>query len=1268
MLTARDALCPWLTRVTADQHPSPNESETTVYAVFAPGDEPTPAGGSFLGLVTRNQIAPYPNRIFADLLPRRAPAPAEASMPVDDLIMRFDRENIEAIKVEERDSFLGAVTRASLLSALLRGELAQPQAQTEGLQEATLRLLGLLSTQEVETDLLQQSVETLTKLLNTRYGAIGIVDEQGGLTTFVHTGIPPEQAARIGQLPQGRGLLGVVIKENHALRLDSMSKDPRSVGFPAHHPPMQSLLAVPIAHDGRVYGRLYFSDKLDTTPFTADDENLAARSASVLALTLAHHRLQGERLQAARELEEQRRAHTTLLSNLAGMAYRCRNDPDWPMEFVSTGTLTLTGYPPAEFLAGRIVYGDLIHPDDRDKVWNDVQAALAERRSFELRYRIRAADGTEKRVWEQGGGVFASDDELLAIEGYIADISAQHQAEEQVHTLASAIEQTDDSVVITDPNGVIEYVNPAYGRHTGYRREEALGQKLSILKSGEHDAVFYAELWRTILRGEVFHERFVNRRKDGTLYHEEKTITPLKDGNGHITHFVSTGKDISERMRTEQEGRNMQNFLNAVVENLPNMLFVKDAKELRFVRLNKAAEDLLGYPRSELLGKNDYDFFPKNEADFFTTMDREVLSAGELMDIPLESIQTRNQGERWLHTRKIPIFDDAGQPQYLLGIAEDITARKQTEDRAARLGRILERSSNEIYVFDAATLKFTQANQGALNNLGYTLEEMHGLTPIDLKPKITWEQFQEMIEPLRRGDDETLSFVTEHLRKDGSLYPVEVRLQLSSVETPPVFVAVISDITEQRQAQERLNFLAFNDNLTGLPNRLLLTDRLRQAMLESERYNRLVAVLFLDLDRFKLVNDTLGHDAGDRLLKDVAKRLSDCVRPGDTVARLGGDEFTVVLANVAHEDDVGRVAQKIFNVFAQPFLLAGQELFVSPSIGIALYPLDDVEPAALLKNADAAMYHAKDSGRNNFQFFTPELNQRAVRRLGLETALRHALERQEFVLHYQPQVDLSNGRIIGMEALIRWQREGTGLVSPLEFIPLAEDTGMIVPIGEWVLRTACTQNRAWQKAGLPALNMSVNVAARQFQQQNLAEVVARVLRETGLDPRWLSLEITESTVMHDAGAAIETLRQIGALGVGLSVDDFGTGHSSLSYLKRFPLHFLKIDKSFIDDITTDPNNAAITTAIISMAGSLELKVIAEGVETLAQLNFLRTHGCDAMQGYYFSKPLPAAALAALLAENKHLEMGPAATPPRAAKKTGARSKRPTPKRKAPAKR
>ncbi len=408
-------------------------------------------------------------------------------------------------------------------------------------------------------------------------------------------------------------------------------------------------------------------------------------------------------------------------------------------------------------------------------------------------------------------------------------------------------------------------------------------------------------------------------------------------------------------------------------------------------------------------------------------------------------------------------------------------------------------------------------------------------------------------------------------------------------------------------------------------------------MAEADRHERLVAVLFLDLDRFKNINDSLGHETGDALLREVATRLTSSVRSGDSVARLGGDEFTVVLANVAHVDDIARVVQKIMDQCRAPFHIAGQDLFVTPSIGITLYPLDDKSPEALFKNADTALYHAKESGRNTFQFFTAELNQRVQRQLTLEMALRQALERGEFLLHYQPQVDLGSGTVTGAEALIRWQR-GTDMISPLDFIPLAEETGLIVPIGEWVLRSACTQAKAWQEAGLPAIKVSVNLSARQFRQQDLVQTIRLLLQETGLAASWLTLEITESAIMHNAQAAQETLMELDAMGVGLAVDDFGTGYSSLGYLKRFPIDSLKIDKSFVQDITTEPDDAAIALAIIGLAHSLGIKVVAEGVETQAQLGFLQARGCDVMQGYYFSKPIAADDMARLLREDRRLDL------------------------------
>jgi diguanylate cyclase (GGDEF)-like protein len=434
-------------------------------------------------------------------------------------------------------------------------------------------------------------------------------------------------------------------------------------------------------------------------------------------------------------------------------------------------------------------------------------------------------------------------------------------------------------------------------------------------------------------------------------------------------------------------------------------------------------------------------------------------------------------------------------------------------------------------------------------------------------------------------------------------------------------------ITERTQAN--LYCLAHYDGLTGLPNRLLFLDRLNQTMAQAHRNERLVAVMLLDLDRFKAINDTLGHTMGDLLLKSVAERLVSCVREDDTVARLGGDEFTILLPEIRYIQDAAAVAQKILDTFARPFLLDGHEVFIGTSIGISFYPFHE-ELNALLRNADTAMYEAKRHGGNTYQFYTEEMSTVSLRRLSLEGALHRALERGEFVLHYQPLVDLIRGEIVGAEALVRWRHPELGLLGPMEFIPLAEENGLIVPIGEWVLRTACAQVRAWQEAGLRPIRVAVNLSARQFYQKDLVGFVTRILEQTGLDSRYLELEITESCLIQNTQMMIALLTELNRLGVRFSIDDFGTGYSSLSYLKRFPVDTLKIDRSFVCDIGTDPDDAAIVKAIIVLAQSLEMHVVAEGVETQTQLDFLRTYQCNEVQGYLISRPLPAEDFAALL--------------------------------------
>jgi diguanylate cyclase (GGDEF)-like protein len=452
---------------------------------------------------------------------------------------------------------------------------------------------------------------------------------------------------------------------------------------------------------------------------------------------------------------------------------------------------------------------------------------------------------------------------------------------------------------------------------------------------------------------------------------------------------------------------------------------------------------------------------------------------------------------------------------------------------------------------------------------------------------------------------------------------LEQRVRIRTHELEAANQRLLNEVHERQTAEKQVQFLAYYDALTALPNRTLLRDRMTIAVASARRRGEKLAVLFLDLDNFKNINDTLGHSIGDLLLKEVADRLKKCTREQDTVARLGGDEFVVVLTSIAASADAAITAERIVNDMAKGFHIQNYQLSVTCSMGLSIFPDHATDVDALLGNADAAMYVAKESGRNNFQFFTVDMNDQAAERLTLENGLRGALQKKELFLVYQPLVDIATGNITGSEALLRWQHPTLGLVPPDKFIPIAENTGLIIPIGEWVLRSACAQARQWQDDGLPALPVSVNVSPLQFRQKGFAEMVGRVLRETDLTPQSLELELTEGLIISTAEVVRAVLRELKEMGVKLSIDDFGTGYSNLSYLRQFPVYKLKIDRSFVKEIGASPDDAAIASTIINMARSLNLKVTAEGVENEEQMSFLRAHQCDEFQGYYFSKPLPA---------------------------------------------
>ncbi|OGT19357.1 MAG: hypothetical protein A2V90_08780 [Gammaproteobacteria bacterium RBG_16_57_12] len=567
----------------------------------------------------------------------------------------------------------------------------------------------------------------------------------------------------------------------------------------------------------------------------------------------------------------------------------------------------------------------------------------------------------------------------------IAGELQRRQSEIEMQKLSSALKQTADVVTITDRNGVIEYVNPTFETLTGYRHDEVVGKSAGILKSGKHDNRFYKNLWETIQGGGSYQGIIINRKKNGDLYYEEKTITPVKDRNGIIINYISTGKDITGRV----------------------------------------------------------------------------------------------------------------------------------ED------------------------------------------------------------------------------------------------------------------------QKRLLHLAYHDTLTELPNRMLLMDRLEHSLIRRTKSKLPMAIMFLDLDRFKNINDTLGHNVGDMLLQNVTKRLMACIREEDTIARLGGDEFAILLENIASVEDIVQVSKKILQALDEPFVFHGQELYISGSIGISIHPEDGNDASTLLMNADTAMYRAKALGRNNYQFYSPDMSAMALDRLKLESSLRRAIERQEFLLHYQPQVEMATGKIIGAEALLRWQHPERGMVAPMEFIPLLEETGLIGPVGEWVLRTACHQARHWYVDGFKSLRISANLSGRQFQDPKLVKIISDILEECALDSSLLELEITESVLMQGDKTSMNNLHTLKQMGLHLAIDDFGTGYSSLSYLKRFPITTLKIDREFIRDISTDEDDAAIVKTIVAMSHNLKMRVIAEGVETEQQYSFLKTCGCTNIQGNLFSVPLDKDEMGQLLRSNIH---------------------------------
>jgi diguanylate cyclase (GGDEF)-like protein/PAS domain S-box-containing protein len=731
---------------------------------------------------------------------------------------------------------------------------------------------------------------------------------------------------------------------------------------------------------------------------------------------------------------------------------------------------------------------------------------------------------------------------------------------------------------------------------------------------------------RQLMRHEPFRDLELRRQMDdGSVRYMSITGEPTVDAGGRFAGYRGVGRDITLQKRAEDESRRFR----LAMDSSADMMGLVDRATMKFVDVNTTLCALVGYTREELLGMRLDDLLPVSREQLAAAYDKQITNPSvpggmksyyrckDGSHLPFESRrQVIRSGDNWL----------------ISVVSRDIRERIQAEtalrESEARF-RSLTALSSDVFWEQDAQFRFT-ALADAAGRIDAT----------EVLGKTRWEQDYTNLSAEDWAAHKTL--LEAHLafrdlelcRKDRSgtelWYSVSGEPVIDAAGTFTGYRGVGRDITPHKVDEGRIRYLADHDVLTGLPNRTSFNVILNAARENARRQGNSLAVMFVDLDRFKLINDTLGHDAGDQLLCEMGVRLRDTLRASDVVARLGGDEFVVLIQEVKHAGQVEAVARKILAALGKPMLILGRECTVTASIGICLYPRDADDPQSLMKNADTAMYRTKESGKNNYQFYSEALNSNSLERLAMETSLRRGLQRDEFFLHYQPRVDLGSGTVTGVEALIRWKHPQLGIVPPAKFIPIAEESGAIVELGRWVLDTACAQAAAWQKQGLAALRMAVNISARQFANQDLVKQIAEALQQSGLAAQWLEVELTESVVAQNLQRAAIVLSQIRGFGARLALDDFGTGYSSLAQLKRFPIQTLKVDRSFVSGLPHDKDDAAITQAIIAMGRSLGLVVIAEGVETEAQKQFLSRHGCKEMQGFLFSRPLPAEECAAFL--------------------------------------
>ena len=1103
------------------------------------------------------------------------------------------------------------------------------------------------------------------------------VDEEAGLLRFDEFWSKPgpqfdlyiERSRKVTYEP-GVGIIGVVWKSGEPLWVADVARDPRaSRKTIANEAGMHSALVFPVHSGGKIIGVLGFNSREIREP---DEALLEAIHVIGAQIGLFVQRKRAE--EVLRDSEERFRSLTELSSD-----WYWEQDENFRFTMFSDNLHRRLG--PLESLIGKARW-EIPTVNMTETDWAAHRAVLEAHQPFrDLQWQRIDENGNLRYASVSGTPMFDSEGRFRGYRGIGRDITESKRSEEVLRRFRASMDMSDDMILLVDRKTMrFIDVNETVCRNLGYSRAELLQMTPDAIlpMTLEQLAAAYDE---AIATGATQAMRSAYRRKDGSTLPFESRRRVMRSGDSWI--IVATARDIRERIAQEEAVRMSNERFDMAVRATNDVIWDWNL-ETDEIWWNENYTKVFGLPR-DALDRSIQSWYqgihPDDQGRVIAGVHRVIGAGGESWS---DEYRFRKQDGGWVHVldRGQVIRDDSGRAVRMIGAMADITSRKSAEERihnqAMRQRLIAEFGQQAFASTDvedvlkravelvSVSLNADYCSVLELDRDGKQLllkatsgwpEELKSRTAIPVRPGGRLEYVLSHREPLiiddlstdtrfpespplRKlgvrsgiqvpifGTAGTFGILSAHARADRHFSPDDASF-LQSVAN------ILAVAIDRKNAQDHLERLAQFDSLTGLPNRHLFYDRLLKTMAHARRAGTPMAVLFIDLDRFKLVNDTQGHTAGDRLLKEAATRLLQCVRSGDTVGRFGGDEFGAIVSDLTKPGDAGVVAQKVLDALAQPFKLDAHDTYVSASIGITLFPADGDNPEALVMNADTAMYRAKEQGRNTYQYFTREMNERALARVQMEAALRRAIERREFLLHYQPKVDLRTRQICGFEALLRWRRGGE-LVLPGEFVSVLEDAGLIVQVGEWVLQDVCAQIRVWQREGLAVKPITVNLSARQFQQKDFEATVRHVLRGAGVDPTLVQFELTESLLMSDPEGTARTLRGLKDSGVKISVDDFGTGYSSLAYLKRFPIDALKIDYSFVRDITSDPEDAMITLAIIGLAHSLKLKVVAEGVETQEQLELLAANGCDEIQGYHFSVPTTPEECARMMRENQRL--------------------------------